>query len=257
MEIKEGMRFARLVVVNKIPGSRSRYHCICDCGKEIDIYGSRLKSGRYKSCGCLNDETRKMLIRERSLTHGMANTILYSKYCSMKARCHNKNYKYYHRYGGRGIKICQEWLDSFQNFATWAYQSGYDDNKKGYEQTLDRIDNDGDYCPENCRWVNQMTQTKNRSNSVLMTYNGEKLTYVEFAKRYNISSSAFVRRRYEGGQTPEQILNDWECIHQGDVLTLREAIDYYSVDRKTILKWIEEKRLNACMIGNRWVIQKQ
>lgn len=256
MEIKEGMRFTRLVVLNKIEGSINRYRCVCDCGKEIDVYGSRLKSGGRKSCGCLNDETRKKHARERSLTHGMTNTILYHKYCGMKERCHNKNYKYYHRYGGRGIKICQEWLDSFQNFADWAYQNGYDDNKKGYEQTLDRIDNDGDYSPENCRWVNQKTQTKNRSITTHILYNGEDLNYTEFAIKYNITSEAFVRRRHQKGQSPEQIIDDWQRMHSNDYYSLQEASDFYSVSDTTIYNWIYSGKLNAFKIGNKWFILK-
>lgn len=256
MEIKEGMRFTRLVVMNKIPGSRNRYRCRCDCGKELEEYGSHLLSGNKKSCGCLNDETRKKMCRIRSKTHGMTHTTLYSKYCGMKERCYNKNYKYYHRYGGRGIKVCKEWLDSFQNFADWAYKSGYDDNKSGYEQTLDRIDNNGNYCPDNCRWADQKTQTKNRSISSHIIFNGEDLNYTEFANKYNIASEAFVRRRHSKGQSPEQIISDWNEAHSNKYYSLKEASNIYSVCEGTIYNWIYSGKIKATKIGMTWYIPK-
>lgn len=257
MGIENGSRFSRLIVINKVDGHRSLYHCVCDCGKELDVYGCRLLTGHTKSCGCLNDDTRAKALKERSIKHGMTNTILYSKYCGMKERCYNKNYKYYHRYGGRGIKICDEWLESFQSFVDWAYKNGYDDSKTKYDQTIDRIDNNGDYCPDNCRWVTQKIQTKNRSISTHIVYNGEDLNYTEFAMKYGIENDTFVRRRTLIGQSPEQIISDWHKIHSNDYYSLKEASNAYSVCCETIYNWIYSGKIKAFKVGNKWLIPKE
>lgn len=256
MGIENGTRFTRLLVVNKVSGKRSLYHCVCDCGKELDVYGCRLKSGHTKSCGCLNDDVRKFSIGKRSLKHGMTNTILYSKYCSMKGRCFNPNYQYYSRYGGRGISICHEWLDSFESFAKWAYENGFDDSKTGYEQTLDRIDNNKDYCPENCRWIDQKEQVKNRSITTHIIYNGEDLNYTEFSRKYGIGNDTFVRRRFEKGQSPEQIIHDWNTLHSNDYYSIKEASVHYNVSNETIYNWIYRGILTAEKYGNKWIIPK-
>lgn len=248
-----GQKFERLTVIGLMPNSKKHYICKCDCGKEVLVYESRLICGKTKSCGCLNDEKRKLL-PQYTIKHGMTNTILYSKYCSMKERCHNPNYVYYHRYGGRGIKICKEWEESFEAFVKWAYENGYDENKTKYEQTLDRIDNDKDYCPENCKWSSQKEQVKNRSNSTHIIYNGEDLNCTEFARKYNIDSEAFVRRRHRKGQSPEQIISDWNALQSGNYITLEEAAEKYRVCKATIYKRIYDGKLNAQKVGMKWLI---
>ena len=152
-----GQRFGRLLVVEKAQKGRAWWICKCDCGNTVTIRTCKLFTN--KSCGCLEKENRQK-IADRTKKHGMTNTILYSKWCGMKSRCLTPTDKHYPLYGGRGITICKEWVESFEIFKNWAYSNGYDDNKKGYEQTLDRIDVNGNYCPENCRWVDQKNSIK-------------------------------------------------------------------------------------------------
>lgn len=159
-----GQRFGRLVVVERA-GSNERKHatwlCRCDCGKTITLLGYNLRSGNTNSCGCLNsDEARK-----RFITHNMSRSRLYNVWSGMKRRCCNPNSQRYHQYGGRGITICNEWLHDFQAFYEWAMANGYDENAAHGQCTIDRIDNDKGYSPDNCRWVDMKTQRHNRSDS--------------------------------------------------------------------------------------------
>lgn len=248
-----GRRYGMLTVVEKDPDSKSRWICKCDCGNTIILMTSRLI--KRKSCGCQEEVNRKN-IGNRTKTHGMTDTILYSKYCSMKERCYNKNYFYYWRYGGRGIKVCQEWLESFMSFVDWAYANGYDDSKVGYEQTLDRIDNDKDYCPENCRWVNQKAQTKNRSISSHIYYNDEDLNYTEFANKYNIDSESFVRRHFLSGQKPKDIIAEWRGLHDNEYMSVHDASEYFKVSENVIRNWIYGGKVEAVKVGSRWRIKK-
>lgn len=127
------------------------YICQCDCGNKTRTYRSSLKNGA-KSCGCL----RNKQTGERSTTHKLSNSPIYNSYTSMIARCTKKNKDNYHRYGGRGIKVCDRWLESFENF----YED-MGDRPDGF--TLDRIDPDGNYEPDNCRWADTVTQSINKS----------------------------------------------------------------------------------------------
>ena len=202
-----GERHGRLTVIAKSPRGFKWWICKCDCGNTKELIASRFKT--YQSCGCLEKEN-KITIGKRSQTHGMSNSILYSKYCSMKARCFNPNYKHYGRYGGRGISICDEWLgkNGFSNFAKWAYENGYDDYKHGYDQSIDRINFDGNYSPENCRWVTQKEQARNRNITLRISYNGEVYSLGEFCETNNINYD-WARRRFPRGQSAEVIMRDW------------------------------------------------
>lgn len=148
-----GRRFSYLVV-EEFSETDSNGHalwlCRCDCGKAKIIPANKLKAGEYKSCGCMH----------RKYGHGQYNTRLYHIWCTMKARCTNPKSPKYHRYGGRGVIVCGEWMSNFQAFYDWAIANGY---KK--DLTIDRIDNDGNYCPDNCRWATAKEQAANRSTT--------------------------------------------------------------------------------------------
>ena len=169
-----GKRFGRLVVVERVGSVRGKmfWKCKCDCGGVSVVSTTHLKSGNTKSCGCLRKDSNI----SKDTTHGMRNTRIYYVWCALKKRCNNKNDKQFENYGGRGIKVCDDWL-SFEGFYSWAVSSGY---RPGL--TIDRIDNDGNYCPENCRWATMEEQNNNKRNSIYVTYNGETHTIGQWSK---------------------------------------------------------------------------
>lgn len=146
-----GKRFGRLTVIEYL--GKGRWLCACECGNRKAVSGPHLRSGATKSCGCLHSDQLK-----RSLTkHGGSKTRLYRIWLGMRKRCSNENCRAYERYGARGIKVCEEWSESFEAFRAWSLANGYAD-----DLSIDRIDNDCGYSPDNCRWATAMTQTHNR-----------------------------------------------------------------------------------------------
>lgn len=173
-----GERYGRLTVLrrsskNCTPNGTPRvyWECLCNCGNMATVSSNGLRCGRTKSCGCLYTER----IQSANITHGGRKTRLYNIWSNMKQRCINPKGTMFEYYGGRGIAVCPDWLNSFSSFQNWALSSGYTD-----ELTLDRLDNDGDYCPENCHWIPMFEQAKNRRNIHNLTFNGKTMSVTEW-----------------------------------------------------------------------------
>ena len=160
-----GKRFGWLLVMEedgKDGRGEIRWRCKCDCSTEVTVVSSALRTGNTKSCGCY----RKMFSKTATVKHGGARSSgherLYAVYNDMKARTRNPNHISYRYYGALGVIICEEWLNSYEAFREWAFANGYTPDAPRGQCTLDRIDPTGNYCPENCRWVDMGVQNKNK-----------------------------------------------------------------------------------------------
>lgn len=134
------------------------------------------------------------------LIHGKRKTRLYTIWSNIKTRCLNKNDPHYERWGARGISICDEWRENFQAFYDWAMSHGYSD-----DLSIDRIDNDGNYCPENCRWVTVKENNQNKRNCILITYDGITMSAAAWSAKLGLGKDT-IRQRYHKGWTPEECL---------------------------------------------------
>ena len=193
-----GMRSGRLTVIgfdHKTPSNHIYVKCKCDCGNEVVVRASCILRQTTKSCGCYATERNK----EKSTTHGMFGTRLYNIWAGMKRRCYDPKTQGYRFYGARGITFCDDWKN-FEPFYEWAKNNGYSDNL-----TIDRINPKGNYCPENCRWVDYKAQARNTSANKIVTYNGLSLCLAEWAERFKINYETFLSRLRRGYSFDEAI----------------------------------------------------
>jgi hypothetical protein len=172
-------KFGKLLIIKSefVKNEERHWLCRCDCGNEKIISGHSLRRGATISCGC------------HKIKHGYVGTKLYNVFSHMKARCYNKNSKFYNYYGGRGIKICDEWLINPLLFFKWAEKNGYDE-----KLSIDRIDNNGDYSPDNCRWATKKQQANNRNYCILITYKSKTQTLKMWCDELNMSWSTVKNR---------------------------------------------------------------
>ena len=205
-----GRRFGKLTVIgiaNKKKNGKDRHRrwlCKCDCGNDVVVATDKLNRGDTKSCGCLKIEISKEKIikyGKPNIKHGKSRTRIYNIYNHMTRRCFDKKDQNYINYGGRGVTVCREWKNDFSAFYKWSIENGY----KEY-LTIDRIDNNGNYCPENCRWATNEEQQNNKRNNVFIEINGLKMTISQVAKKAGLSEKAMWWRVKNGWSGKDLLL---------------------------------------------------
>lgn len=235
-----GQRFSRLEVIElnnkEKSGNRYRYYwkCLCDCKTIINVRTDCLTSGYVRSCGCLhNEQAIKNFTAHYS--HEQSGTRLYGIWQKMKGRCFNSNTPCYKRYGGRGITVCDEWKNGFQAFYEWSMSNGYSD-----DLTIDRIDNNGNYEPSNCRWVTNKEQSLNRRTNVIVQYNGKTMTLIEASQESGLPYSALSSRWSKGIRGNELFAevapkgNKREILYDGKIISLKELSEITGINLNTL-----------------------
>lgn len=228
-----GMKFGRLTVLERAENyitpsngkKRSQWLCECECGNKCVVQSGHLKSGHTQSCGCYNRD----IVKEKGRTHGESKTSLYFVWKSMRQRCKNPNNSRYWDYGGRGIDVCAEW-DDFLNFKEWAYENGYAEGL-----TIDRIDNDKGYSPENCRVTDYIVQGNNKRNVRQVEYNGKKQTIREIADRVGIDRDLLSQRVFIHGWDIDKAIREptkkpIELSYNGSTRTITEWADITGIN---------------------------
>lgn len=190
-----GQRFGRLLALShSIEARRTFWLCRCDCGVTVRVGRQNLRSGATTSCGCWAAESTAA----RSTTHGLRRVPEYAVWAMMRQRCNNPNFPAYKHYGGRGITICERW----HQFTDFYADMG---SRPSPEHELDRINNDGPYSPENCRWTTSTVNRNNTRRNRWLEYDGERLTIAEWSRRTGISYGALTKRLRRGWST-ERVL---------------------------------------------------
>lgn len=203
IKIKEGVRIGRLLILERIDKRDNRnqnhiyYRCLCTCGNQPLIPRSSLLAGRTYSCGCQRKEKSKY----SNKTHGLSKTRTYRIYHAMMQRCYDKTQKGYPRYGGNGIGVCERWRESFENF--------FEDMGEcpSPKYSIDRIDNNKGYSPDNCRWATINQQARNTRKAVLIKYHGEERPLADVADEIGMYYGTLYYRIFSYGWTVERAIN--------------------------------------------------
>lgn len=195
-----GQRFGKLTVIKRAEqnskSGNAMWVCKCDCTNDVTVIGSHLRSGHTTSCGCNR-------ISERSMGHSKDR--LYRTWMGMHNRCYNHNHDRFKWYGGKGISICDEWHE-FISFRAWALSNGYTD-----ELTIDRIDADRNYCPDNCKWVDMKVQANNRSNNRILQYRDKQYTATQLAEAHGLSPHTVFNRLKLGWDVDQIVETPERC----------------------------------------------
>lgn len=206
----KGLRFGRLLVIKEATGYKKlHWLCKCDCGNFTAVCPSKLKNGETKSCGCLRKETTS----KNFYKHGHYESRLYTIYTNMKTRCYNCNASEFYVYGGKGVRICEEWLGEkgFENFYNWALANGYDKTL-----SIDRVDNDKGYSPDNCRWATRTQQARNKTNNRKLYYKGKMYCLSEALLLSKVKTKETITRRLKKGWTVEQAIETPSKTYKGE-----------------------------------------
>ena len=199
-----GLNFDTFTVIsfNGRKGRKYYWNCLCICGNTFVSLGDRIKSGRTKSCGCINNG--RSLLTKREYKHGMCDTPEYSAWESMIGRCYNSKQRMYKWYGAKGRTVCERWKQSFENFIA-------DMGKKpSPKHSLDRFpDKNGNYEPQNCRWATRFEQDRNTTRNFWVEFNGDKLVITDLSKKIGISTDN-IKRHIKKGKTVQEIINHFK-----------------------------------------------
>ena len=203
-----GKKFGYWTVIAPAKGTsrKKAFLCRCKCGNEKIVNADTLKLGNSKSCGCYHVEEMK----RRQTTHGQTGTRIFCIYHNIKSRCYDKNNKRYPDYGGRGIQMCEEWLNNSSSFFEWSFSNGYSDSL-----TIDRIDNNGNYEPSNCRWITNAEQLNNRRNNIKFIFFGVTKTLKEWCDCIGESYDKLYGRYYRG----------YETFRKGDIEKIKKFLE--------------------------------
>jgi len=230
-----GKRFGRLVAIraDHTKYTKSRFYefwlCQCDCGNKKIVSKPTLVAGITVSCGCYK--------REIHTKHGKSSHRLHHIWKAMISRCENEKRKSYKNYGGRGIKVCEEWHD-MNNFFNWAITHGYSD-----DLTIDRENNDGDYCSENCRWVTMKVQNNNRRGNRIITYNGETRTLMQWSEILGVTYALLRSRLCRGWPVEKAFTTPENSSH---------IMIEYNGERKNISQWSRATGIDEVTIKKRY-----
>lgn len=195
-----GQRFGKLVVLERAENSNdgtTRFLCQCDCGNIKIIRSKHLKSGAIRDCGCEKSKRTRI----KNLTHGGSGTRLYNIWIKMRDRCKNPHSADWYDYGGRGITVYDKWDSSFEAFRKWSENNGYDD-----EKSIDRIDVNAGYYPDNCRWVSMRVQANNKRNNHMVCYHGKEMSLADAARLSSVPYSTIKRRITVYGWSTEKAI---------------------------------------------------
>lgn len=236
-----GRRIGRLTVIEETDERRGGsvvWLCECDCGTRKRISAQCLKSGRVLSCGCYN--------REIITTHGESKTRLYRAWQGIKDRCTKPSCSEYENYGKRGIKMCDEWLNSFEAFRDWSKANGFVEDAKRGDCTIDRIDVNGNYEPSNCRWTNMKAQCRNRRNNAVIECDGESHCLSEWAEILGVPYHRLVSR-YQRGWKPEEIIHGRERVINTETYRNRKTnhLLTYRGETHCAIEWAEILGINV------------
>lgn len=241
-----GRRFGRWVVISK-SGKRHNqtyWWCRCDCGTLREVNPVSLKNARSTSCGCYKRE----LMKKRDVAHSKTHSVEYNTWTRMKNRCCNHKSSDYKHYGGRGIKVCDKWVNSFESFLA-------DMGKRPKGMSIDRIDVNGDYCPENCRWADNITQMNNRTNNKYLTYKSQTKTMSEWAREKGLSPGTLLARLKRGWSIEESL--ETRLIETGKVFkrtrgkSQNELIKEHLLNRDTITPLKALEMYNCTRLASR------
>jgi len=245
-----GIKVGRLTAIrpwgtNRWGYKRWMFHCDCGNDKPIPVGHVGRNTSSCGHCGILVDD------REDCKRDSIYNT-LHNTWTNMRQRCNNPNNQDYHSYGSRGIKVCNEWEQSYSAFKKWAIENGWNPNLTQREQSIDRIDVNGNYEPDNCRWVDEITQARNKRNNVWVDFREKKELLIKIGEEYNIPTKLIHQRYYRDNKRGEDLIAPLRKIKKyeihGEFLSVQEISEKYGVTTSAVTNRIFRKTLNKLKI---------